>query len=175
MPGLEMGRIVGAQAVIADDRGRVLLQLRPWPPGWEPPGGHVGPGEDPAATVVRETAEECGLEIELLRLTGTYHFRGIRLGTDQVFLARPVGGVPAPTREALRLSWVSVDQLPRALFPWYPTRLRDALAPSSEQPFERWQVVGLSDVVRHGLNLTAGVGAGLGHLVGKRGRTAGWG
>ncbi len=169
-----MARIVGAQAVIADREGRVLLQLRPWPPGWEPPGGHVGPGEDPAKTVVRETQEECGLEIEILRLTGTYHFRGIRLGTDQVFLARAVGGTLRPSREALRLMWVGLEELPRALFPWYRSRLLDALAPNSEQPFERWQTVGLGHVVHHGLDLTAGLGGALGRLATRRDRTARW-
>jgi 8-oxo-dGTP diphosphatase len=169
-----MSRIVGAQAVIAADDGRVLLQLRPWPPGWEPPGGHVGPGEDPAATVVRETAEECGLEIEILRLTGTYHFRGIRLGTDQVFLARAVGGSCSPTKEALRLVWVGLDELPRALFPWYRTRLLDALAPEEAQPFERWQTVDLGDVARHGLAVSAGLGAALGRRASRRGRASRW-
>lgn len=169
-----MARIVGAQAVIAADDGRVLLQLRPWPPGWEPPGGHVGPGEDPAETVVRETAEECGLRIEILRLTGTYHFRGIRLGSDQVFLARTVGGIPSPTREALRVRWVGLDELPRALFPWYRTRLLDALAPAAEQPFERWQTVDLGDVTRHGLALTAALGGALGRLATGRVRADRW-
>ncbi|MEA2672508.1 MAG: hypothetical protein QOG45_2728, partial [Chloroflexota bacterium] len=31
--------VQGAQLAIVHD-GRVLLQLRPWPPGWELPGGH---------------------------------------------------------------------------------------------------------------------------------------
>ncbi|MHB1500988.1 MAG: NUDIX hydrolase [Candidatus Dormibacteria bacterium] len=171
-----MARIVGAQAVIVDECGRVLLQLRPWPPGWEPPGGHVGPGEDPAATVVRETSEECGLDIEIQRLTGVYHFRGIRLGTDQVFLARPVGGSLRLTREALSLQWVGMDHLPRALFPWYRQRLEDALAPAGEQVPERWQAVGPGQVLRHGLALTAEMGAAIAHVGGSRRSQAGrWG
>jgi 8-oxo-dGTP pyrophosphatase MutT (NUDIX family) len=44
--------VQGAQVAIVQ-RGRVLLQFRPWPPGWELPGGHVDPGEEPAVTAAR--------------------------------------------------------------------------------------------------------------------------
>jgi 8-oxo-dGTP pyrophosphatase MutT (NUDIX family) len=161
-----MARIVGAQAVVVDPRGRVLLQLRGWPPGWEPPGGHVGAGEDPALTVVRETREECGLEIEIDRLIGHYHFRGIRVGTDAVYLAHPVGGRLRRTKEALQLLWASPERLPRALFPWYRQRIVDALAAPGEEPRELWQPVGLGQVLGHGAALTAELGAALTGRVG---------
>ncbi len=162
-----MTSVVGAQAVIVDELRRVLLQLRPWPPGWEPPGGHVAPGEDPAATVLRETREECGLQIAIDRLVGTYHFRGIRVGCDQVFLAHVVGGSPERTREALALVWSSCDQLPRALFPWYRQRILDALGPLGEAPIERWQSVDLGHVLRHGASLTAELGGAVGTRLGQ--------
>ncbi|MHB8393209.1 MAG: NUDIX hydrolase [Candidatus Dormibacteria bacterium] len=162
-----MSRIVGAQAVIIDDSRRVLLQLRPWPPGWEPPGGHVGADEDPAETAVRETREECGLEIAIERPTGTYHFRGIRVGADQVFRAHVVGGAPRRTKEALALAWVTTEQLPRALFPWYRQRILDAMAPLGQAPFERWQSVDLGHVMRHGAALTAELGGVVGTRLGQ--------
>ena len=143
-----MTRVVGAQAVILDQDGRVLLQFRGWPPGWEPPGGHVGPGEDPAATVIRETREECGLEVEIVRQVGVYHFRGIRAGQDAVFLARRVGGRPHRSREALRLIWADPDRLPAATFPWFRRRIADAVAGGPMT--ELWQQVTLADVLRHG-------------------------
>ncbi|MGA9774370.1 MAG: NUDIX domain-containing protein [Candidatus Dormiibacterota bacterium] len=148
-----MSRIVGAQAVIADPSGRVLLQFRSWPPGWEPPGGHVAPGEDPAQTVVRETEEECGVRVEIVRRVGLYHFRGIRVGTDAVFLAHPVGGRLKRSREALRVAWAAPDRLPAATFPWFRRRIADALAFPPEAEVERWQEVTLADVARHGLAL----------------------
>lgn len=155
-----MARVIGAQAVILDPQGRVLLQFRSWPPGWEPPGGHVAPGEDPAETVRRETEEECGLPVEILRRVGHYHFRGIRTGTDAVYLARPAGGAPRRSREALRLAWVAPDRLPSATFPWFRRRIADATA-GDESEVERWQEVTLGDVLRHGLAL-AGEAARLG-------------
>ncbi len=148
-----MTRVIGAQAVILDQEGRVLLQFRGWPPGWEPPGGHVGEGEDPAATVARETLEECGLEVEIVRQVGLYHFRGIRVGQDAVFLARQVGGQPRRSREALRLTWADPRRLPAATFPWFRQRILDALADGP--PVERWQEVTLAEVLRHGAALLA--------------------
>ncbi|HVC38856.1 MAG TPA: NUDIX domain-containing protein [Candidatus Dormibacteraeota bacterium] len=150
---LASGQVVGAQAVLVDDQDRVLLQLRLWPPGWEPPGGHVGRSEDPAATVVREAEEETGLEIEIERLTGYYRFTGLRRDTDVVFRARAVGGRVRRSREAWRIEWFPADRLPRSLFPWYRQRIADALAPARLSPPERIQGVGPGEVARHGLAL----------------------
>lgn len=165
-----MTRIIGAQAVIVDQRGQVLLQFRSWPPGWEPPGGHVAPGEDPAVTVRRETLEECGVEIAIDRMVGHYHFRGIRVGTDAVFLAHPIGGGPRRSREALSIEWVSPESLPAALFPWFRQRIRDAVAPERSDPVERWQEVDSADVLRHGWALaTALAGRALGQGTSRQG------
>ena len=146
---------------MVDDQGRVLLQLRLWPAGWEPPGGHVGVSEDPAETVVRETKEETGLEIEIERLVGYYRFTGIRHATDVVFRARAVGGRLQRSREAWQLRWVELDQLPRSLFPWYRQRIHDAVAVAPEEFPERVQLVGMDTVGRHGLALSRDLLGGL--------------
>jgi len=52
--------VLGAQVAIIRN-GRVLLQFRPWPPGWELPGGHCEDTESPEATATREAEEETGL------------------------------------------------------------------------------------------------------------------
>ncbi|MGA2872116.1 MAG: NUDIX domain-containing protein [Candidatus Dormibacteria bacterium] len=158
MPALATPRPVGAQAIVVDDRGRVLIQLRLWPAGWEPPGGHVDQSEDPARTVVRETREETGLEIEVERLIGYYQFTGIRRDLDVVFRCRPVGGRPKTGREAWHLAWVAPARLPRSLFPWYRQRIADALLPESVLPVKRAQHVGLADVWLHGLRLVFDLG-----------------
>jgi 8-oxo-dGTP diphosphatase len=55
-------------AALLDGEGRILLQRRP--PGramaglWEFPGGKVEPGERPEAALVRELAEELGIEVD---------------------------------------------------------------------------------------------------------------
>lgn len=147
--------------MVFDDRGRVLLQLRIWPAGWEPPGGHVGREEDPAETVVRETLEENGLEIEVERLTGYYRFTGLRRDTDAVFRARAVGGQLRKSKEARRLVWADPDRLPSSIFPWYRQRIADALRPVGSGPQDRVQHVGLGTVGRHGLALLSDLGASI--------------
>jgi 8-oxo-dGTP diphosphatase len=155
--------VSGAQAVIVDAQGRVLLQLRLWPAGWEPPGGHVGGLEDPVETVTRETLEETGLEIEVERLTGYYRFTGLRRSTDAVFRAHPVGGRLRRSREAWRLEWVAPDHLPGSLFPWYRDRITDALGPIAAAPPVRIQHVGLGTVGRHGVALLVDIGSSFPH------------
>lgn len=56
-----------AQALIRDDAGRVLLCELSYKKFWDLPGGVVDPHESPATAVVRELAEELGVEA---RVTG---------------------------------------------------------------------------------------------------------
>lgn len=69
---MERRRRIGAYGVCLDHAGRVLLvraSRRSARPGtWFLPGGGVAHGEDPADAVVRELAEEAGLEVEVTRV-----------------------------------------------------------------------------------------------------------
>src|SRR5580658_10947123 len=75
---LIMSRVSGSVipcvgAVIRDDAGRLLLIKRGHEPGaglWSLPGGRIEPGETDAEALVREMAEETGLQVEPGRLIG---------------------------------------------------------------------------------------------------------
>jgi ADP-ribose pyrophosphatase YjhB (NUDIX family) len=59
--------------LVYDERGRLLLVRRANDPGrglWSVPGGRVEPGEDDAAALVREVAEETGLAVRAGDLVG---------------------------------------------------------------------------------------------------------
>ena len=61
-------------ALVRDDDGRLLLVRRRNPPGaglWSVPGGRLEAGEVDASAVVREVAEETGLDVVPDRLVGT--------------------------------------------------------------------------------------------------------
>ncbi|MFZ0129281.1 MAG: NUDIX hydrolase [Candidatus Dormiibacterota bacterium] len=126
-------QVEGAQIAIVE-RGRVLLQFRPWPPGWELPGGHCEAGEDPAVTAARETAEETGYEVRIAGIVGVYSWRGLRSAGDVVYLGVVIGGAPRRSIEAWALRMASPDALPRTVFPWMRDRVRDAVAAAAGGP-----------------------------------------
>jgi 8-oxo-dGTP pyrophosphatase MutT (NUDIX family) len=112
----------------------VLLQLRPWPPGWELPGGHREAGEDPALTALREAEEETGLSVALGGLVGVYSWSGLRRVGDAVYWGTATGGRPRRSIEALTTRFVSPSELPATVFPWFRDRVADALAVAEGAP-----------------------------------------
>jgi 8-oxo-dGTP pyrophosphatase MutT (NUDIX family) len=150
-------RVLGAQVAAVRD-GRVLIQLRPWPPGWEMPGGHCQPDEDPMRCAVRETEEETGYVIDVIGLAGVYSWKGWRSGGDAVYVGEIVGGRPHRSVESLRTRFVSTTDLPRTTFPWIPQRIADALAAhAGAPPVHRVQVVGIRHVLFFGVQWLATV------------------
>jgi 8-oxo-dGTP pyrophosphatase MutT (NUDIX family) len=140
----------GAQLVILH-RGRVLLQFRPWPPGWELPGGHCEPGEHPGVTARREAEEETGHSVRVLGLVGVYTWEGLRSAGDAVFLGEITGGRSRRSIEAWSVRFFSPDQLPRTIFPWCRERIGDAVACSQgAAPFHRVQPVTMRHVMSFG-------------------------
>ncbi|NTU63848.1 MAG: NUDIX domain-containing protein, partial [Chloroflexi bacterium] len=114
--------VMGAGAVIFDDRQRVLLGLRGDNRLWGIPAGQMELGETPAGTAIRETYEEIGLQVRVKKLLGVYTgadaLHGYPDGNQvQVagarFMAEIVGGDLNPDgHESLDVRWFDVDQLP---------------------------------------------------------------
>jgi 8-oxo-dGTP pyrophosphatase MutT (NUDIX family) len=121
-------QVIGAQVAVLDDSRRVLLQFRPWPPGWELPGGHCESDEDPAEAARREAEEETGYHITIDRLVGVYTWAGLRSAGDALYLASVSGGAPRRSLEAWTSKFFSADALPHTAFPWLQQRIGDALA-----------------------------------------------
>jgi 8-oxo-dGTP diphosphatase len=119
--------VLGAQVAIIRD-GRVLLQFRPWPPGWELPGGHCEDTENPETTATREVEEETGYRIRITGLAGVYTWAGLRTVGDVLYLAEVIGGTPKHSIEAWSQRFVAPGHLPRTVFPWVRLRVIDALA-----------------------------------------------
>ena len=109
---------VGADAAVFDDEDRILLVRRADDGKWGLIAGWVDPNESPAQTVVRELAEEVGLQAQVDRLAGVF-FREARAGehphgtVSVVYLCSITGGTPTPQlHEVSEIAWRAIDDVP---------------------------------------------------------------
>ena len=118
--------VVAAALVDADNR--VLLAQRPQGRAmaglWEFPGGKIGEGETPEQALVRELAEELGVEVSpacLAPLTFASHDYGNFHLLMPLYICRKWRGMVRPL-EGQRLAWVE------------KRRLRDYPMPPADEP-----------------------------------------
>ena len=140
--------LVVVQAVIlgeGEQEGAICLSVRADVRGWELPGGNFMPGESPEQALLREIAEETGLQAEIVRHVGKYVRTGFRPHAAQVFLCRVRGGDPRPSRETPRVAWWPLDRLPSTLFAWYRQPIGDALAEGAP-PVKRTERQGIAAI-----------------------------
>jgi 8-oxo-dGTP diphosphatase len=106
-------------AIVHDQHGRLLLVRRANPPAqgqWSIPGGRVEPGEDDRTAVVREVAEETGLQVVAERLVGSVRRPGL---DDDVYaiedyLCRVLGGRLVAGDDASDAGWFTAGELAAA-------------------------------------------------------------
>jgi ADP-ribose pyrophosphatase YjhB (NUDIX family) len=109
------GMTLGVRAVVTDDDGRVLLVQHTYVPGWHLPGGGVERGETAEKAVLRELAEEAGVEATERPALRSVHaneayFRGdhvlvYRVGTWRACAASARGEIHA-------VGWFDPEELP---------------------------------------------------------------
>ncbi len=123
---------VGVSAVVFDDQERILLGHRRDMDLWDLPGGGADPGELPTEATIRETKEETGLDVEVVRLLGI----GVReslLGF--VFLCRAVGGELTSTDETDAVAFFARSDLPEMITPRKRAIIGGAYQPPTEVVF----------------------------------------
>jgi len=107
------GRMRDVVAAVIEREGRYLIGRRPEHKRhgglWEFPGGKVQDGEDAAAAVRRELAEELGLET---RSVGALVCSEADEGSPWIihFLETEVAGTPLP-REHSEVGWFTPDEM----------------------------------------------------------------
>ncbi|MFG6115591.1 NUDIX hydrolase [Halobacillus sp. MO56] len=125
--------IVSAATIVVNDEGELLLIKGP-KRGWEMPGGQVEIGESLTEAAVRETKEECGLDIEVTKFCGV--FQNVKRGIcNTLFLGKPVGGELTTTSEALEVGFFPIEEALEKVT-WNNFRQRIELCLQEEsQPF----------------------------------------
>ncbi len=99
---------------ICEREGKIVLLRRGMDPQrgkWVMPGGYVDRGEEVAAAAIRETREECGIEITLTELLGVYSYTGY-VEVVIVYLALHVSGDLVPRDETLEARLFSEKEIP---------------------------------------------------------------
>jgi 8-oxo-dGTP pyrophosphatase MutT (NUDIX family) len=107
-PAANARRREGADALVRDARGRVLLVRRADDGSWAMPGGWVDPGETPERAVVREVAEETGLRVSAPRLL---HTKQRPASVHYTFGCKLDGGDLRTSDESLEVAFVSPDEI----------------------------------------------------------------
>jgi ADP-ribose pyrophosphatase YjhB (NUDIX family) len=105
--------------VVHDQRGRLLVVRRGHEPGrarWSVPGGRVEPGESDEVAVLREIAEETGVDTVLVRQVGSVRRPAPGGGTFEIrdYLLRPrqvPASAPVPGDDADDARWVTRAEL----------------------------------------------------------------
>lgn len=118
--GRQLLFLPGVSAVVLDGEGRVLLARRADTGGWSIIGGIAEPGEQPAATAVREVYEETAVRcvpervILVQGLEPVTYPNGDRCQfVDISFRCRAVGGAARVNDdESLEVGWFERDALP---------------------------------------------------------------
>ncbi|TDC21259.1 NUDIX domain-containing protein [Streptomyces sp. 8K308] len=124
-------------AFVQDAVGRILMIRRSDNGRWALPGGGHDAGEYIADTVVRETKEETGIDVEVINLSGIYTDPGHVMLYDDgearqqfslCFRAKPVGGEVRTSSETTEVRWVTPADLSELdIHPTMLMRIRHAL------------------------------------------------
>ncbi|RSS64195.1 NUDIX domain-containing protein [Streptomyces sp. WAC06273] len=132
-------------AVVRDDAGRLLLIHKTDNNLWALPGGGHDIGERISDTVVREVAEETGVQVEVDSIVGLYTDPEHVLAYDDgevrqqfsiCFRARPVGGSLRTSSESKEVRWVDPADLDHLdIHPSMMLRIHHGLDEGRQQPY----------------------------------------
>jgi 8-oxo-dGTP pyrophosphatase MutT (NUDIX family) len=135
----EIGHItpkVGSSAAIFNEHGEILLMERANGTGWCLPCGWLEPNESPIEAAVRETWEETGLNIRVLRLVDVFTRKpsaanGPFTTISVVYLCEIIGGELRLSHEGRALRYWKIE----AMTDWHATHQHYAQA-----AYAAWQM-----------------------------------
>lgn len=126
---MSRGMTLGAQAIVIDDRSRILLVRHSYRPGWHFPGGGVEWNETIESALSRELNEEAGVEITgPAKLHGIYsNFEKFRGDHICVYIVEDWNRlrVPEPNAEIRETGFFFPDDLPQETVDGVKARLKE--------------------------------------------------
>ncbi len=99
---------------IVEMQGGILLvkrDIEPQKGKWVIPGGYVDRGEQVDKAAIRETKEECSIDISIERLLGIYSYPG-RLQVVVVYVGRPIDGTLRAGDETSEVKIYPTEEIP---------------------------------------------------------------
>jgi len=100
--------IISAATIVINEQDEILLIKGPRR-GWEMPGGQVEEGESLKDAAIRETKEESGIDIEIIKFCGI--FQNVeRSICNTLFLGKPIGGTPTTSSESLEVVFFPIKE-----------------------------------------------------------------
>lgn len=125
--------IVSAAAIVLNENNELLLIKGPRR-GWEMPGGQVEIGESLSQAVVRETKEESGIDIEIIKFCGIFQNTGNSI-CNTLFLGKPIGAELIVSVESLDSGFFPLEEaLEMVTWKNFRERIEYCLNPET-QPF----------------------------------------
>ena len=124
--------VPAASAIVANERGDILMQRRKDNDLWALPGGVMELGESIGDTAIRETREETGVNIEIDGIVGIYsdprhlieYSDGeVRQQFNVCFRGRLIDGTLRSSDESTDVRWVALAELEQLAI-HHTTRLR---------------------------------------------------
>lgn len=110
----------GVAAIVFDHEHRILILRRPHGPYWSLPGGRMDIGESAPECCLRETEEETGLKVRVVRLVGLYTDAGVvcaypdgnvHQSYTALFECSVTGGKLREGLEAERFHWLASAEI----------------------------------------------------------------
>lgn len=112
--------VPSATAIVLNEAGELLMVHKTDNKLWALPGGGMDPGESISQTVVRETKEETGMDVEVTGVVGIYTNPGHVIAYDDgevrqqmsiCFTTKLLGGEIATSSETSEVKFVPIDRL----------------------------------------------------------------
>jgi 8-oxo-dGTP pyrophosphatase MutT (NUDIX family) len=112
--------VPSATAIVLNEAGELLMVRKTDNKLWALPGGGMDPGESISQTVVRETKEETGMDVEVTGVVGIYTNPGHVIAYDDgevrqqmsiCFTTNLLGGTIGTSSETSEVEFVPVERL----------------------------------------------------------------